>query len=183
MTKKIAPLLAASMIAASSAGGAQAAATDQNATATAAVVAAPAPKASKGLCERLGGIFGIAKVTDLFSDAILTNAVLNQNPALVQWNQTQAPTRLPGLKVMRTIWIADKAGCQGVRFFGLPLNEAHPRFNLTPAQFAEVGSEIVKALQTVGAAQADIDELVAIYTASMDDVVSSTEPKAVSPRR
>jgi hypothetical protein len=67
------------------------------------------------------------------------------------------------------------------KFTGLPLEEAHDRFNLTPAQFNEVGSEIVKALQAFNVAQADIDQLVCIYGTSMNDVVSSTEPKVVTP--
>ena len=54
---------------------------------------------------------------------------------------------------------------------------------MTPTEFAEVGSEIVKALQAAGVGQSDIDQLVCIYGTSMGDVVSSSEaPKAVSPR-
>jgi hemoglobin len=191
MIRKL-PLFAATFLSVAWASAAQAT-NDKNVaaapTSTVVAVAAaqatpstkPKPKASKGLCERVGGIFGIAKVVDLFSNAILTNAVLNQNPALAEWNEKEAPTDLPGLKVMRTIWIADMAGCDQVKYFGLPLEQAHDRFDLTAAQFAEVGSEIVKALQAVGVAQADIDELVRIYQSSMGDVVESAEPKAVTP--
>ena len=138
-----------------------------------AAAAQPKPKGDKALCERLGGVFGIAAVVNRFSDEILTNPALLQNPALVEWNNTQAPTRLPGLKVLRTMWIADMAGCD-VKFTGLPLEQAHDRFNLTAAEFAAVGAEIVEALQFFGVAQADIDRLVAIYQSSMNDVVSSS---------
>ena len=177
MTKLIIPLLAAAM-SISWAGAASAATTD----------AAPGKganssecKKDKGLFDRLGGFFGIAAVVNPFSDAILVNPVLNQNPALAEWNRTQAPTRLPGLKFMRTMWVASMVGGP-VKFTGLPLDRAHDRFDLTPAQFNEVGSEIVKALQAFNVAQADIDQLVCIYGTSMTDVVSSAAaPKAVTP--
>ena len=193
MTGKIIPLLAA----ASSilwAGGAVAETTETNSTpalnGTAIAIAYATPgkssnssecKRDKGLFDRLGGFFGIAAVVNRFSDAILVNPVLNQNPALAEWNRTQAPTRLPGLKFKRTMWVASMVGGP-VKFTGLPLEEAHDRFDLTPSQFNEVGSEIVKALQAFNIAQADIDQLVCIYGTSMNDVVSTTSaPKAVTP--
>jgi hemoglobin len=109
--------------------------------------------------------------------------VLNQNPALAEWNRTQAATRLPGLKFGRTMWIAAMVGGP-TKYTGLPLEQAHDQFNMTATEFAEVGSEIVKALQAAGVAQSDIDQLVCIYGTSMGDVVSSSEgPKSVTPSR
>jgi hemoglobin len=189
MSRKFVPLFAASLAAIASAS--PAAATDiknESAGPATAVVASAAaaqtkPKGDKALCERLGGVFGIAAVVNRFSDEILTNPALLQNPALVEWNNTQAATRLPGLKVLRTMWIADMAGC-GVKFTGLPLEQAHDRFNLTQAEFAAVGGEIVEALQFFNVAQPDIDRLVAIYQSSMDDVVSASQtPREVKPPR
>ena len=68
-----------------------------------------------------------------------------------------------------------------IKYTGLPLEQAHDRFNMTPTEFAEVGKEIVKALQAAGVSQADIDLTVCIYQTSMDEVVSSAEPQAVTP--
>src|SRR3712207_1388260 len=68
-------------------------------TATAESTATTEPDLS--LYERLGGVFAIAAVVDRFSDAIITTPELNENPALREWNETEAPTRLPGLKFMR----------------------------------------------------------------------------------
>jgi hemoglobin len=191
MIKGLSPLLAASFLSVSWASGAQATPGDKGDMAAPAVnvvaLASAAqtsskPKPSKGLCDRLGGVFGIAAVVNRFSDAIIVNPALNQNPALVAWNQNQAPTRLPGLKVMRTIWFSSMVGCEGVKFFGLPLEEAHDRFNLTQAEFAEVGAEAVRALQFYNVAQADIDEVVRIYMSSMGDVVSASHgAKEVTP--
>lgn len=176
MTRMITPLLAAAL-SISWAGGASAATN----SAPGKSANSSECKKDKGLFDRLGGFFGIAAVVNRFSDAILVNPVLNQNPALAEWNQTQAPTRLPGLKFMRTMWVASMVGGP-VKFTGLPLEQAHDKFDLTPAQFNEVGSEIVKALQAFNVPQADIDQLVCIYGTSMKDVVSSSAaPKAVTP--
>lgn len=130
-------------------------------------------KKDSGLFQRLGGFFGIAAVVNNFSDAILVNPVLNQNQALADWNQKEASTRLPGLKFLRTMWIASMVGGP-IKYTGQPLETAHERFKMTAAEFAEVGSEIVKALQAAGVAQADIDLAVCIYQTSMDEVVSSS---------
>jgi hemoglobin len=126
------------------------------------------------LYDRLGGYFGIAAVVDRFSDQILKNPTLNKNPALKAWNKTQAETRLPGLKFGRTLWIAAVAGGPFV-YTGLPLSEAHAEFNLTAEQFAEVGAEIVRALDYYGVPEREQQELVAAYRASMSDVVTAAE--------
>lgn len=195
MTRKIISLLAATALSISWASGSAAATSDDSNTAavggTTVAVASAVPgksanssqcKKDKGLFDRVGGFFGIAAVVNRFSDQILVNSVLNQNPALVAWNQNEAPTRLPGLKFLRTMWIASMVGGP-VKYTGLPLEEAHDRFNMTAAEFAEVGAEIVRALQFFNVAQADIDQLVCIYGTSMGDVVSSADPlQAVTPR-
>ena len=130
------------------------------------------PQATAGsLYDRLGGYFGIAAVVDRFSDQIIRNPILNKNPALKEWNKTQAEARLPGLKFGRTLWIAAAAGGPFV-YTGLPLNEAHAEFNLTAEQFAEVGAEIVRALNYYQVPEQEQQELVAAYQASMSDVVT-----------
>src|SRR5687768_6702701 len=72
--------------------------------------ASPEGVTEQSLYDRVGGIFAISAVVNRFSDAIITNPQLNVNPALKVWNETEAAVRLPGLKVMRTIWIAALTG-------------------------------------------------------------------------
>ena len=129
------------------------------------------PKATQSLYDRLGGIFAIAAVVDRFSDAIVENPKLNQNPQLVAWNRDESAARLPGLKVMRTIWIASMAGGP-FQYTGKPLAEAHPRFKLTEAEFKEVGAEIVRALEFYKVPEREQQELVKAYNSSMADVVT-----------
>jgi hemoglobin len=126
------------------------------------------------LYERLGGAFAIAAVVDRFSDEIIKNPKLNENPALKTWNETEAATRLPGLKFMRTVWIIAQAGGP-IQYTGLPLDEAHRDLNLTADEFAEVGNEILLALRHFNVPEREQLELVEAYNASMDDVVSAPE--------
>ncbi len=130
--------------------------------------------AEPSLYERLGGYFAIAAVVNRFSDAIITNPKLNENPALREWNETQAEARLPGLKFGRTLWVAAAAGGP-FEYTGLPLTEAHAELNLTAEEFAEVGAEIVRALDFYQVPERERQELVEAYTASMPDVVTATE--------
>jgi hemoglobin len=132
---------------------------------------APETTTEPSLYDRLGGYFGIALVVNRFSDQIIKNPILNKNPALKAWNKTQAEARLPGLKFGRTLWIAAAAGGPFV-YTGLPLSEAHAEFNLTAEQFAEVGAEIVRALDFYGVPEREQQELVEAYRASMSDVVT-----------
>ena len=138
--------------------------------------ASGAPRTTLGepsLYDRLGGYFGIALVVNRFSDQIIRNPILNKNPALKAWNKTEAEARLPGLKFGRTLWIAAAAGGPFV-YTGLPLAEAHAEFKLTAEEFAEVGAEIVSALDFYEVPEREQRELVEAYQASMSDVV--TEP-------
>ena len=85
----------------------------------------PSTPTTPSLYDRLGGFFPIAAVVDRFSDAIIVNPKLNENPTLREWNETQAETRLPGLKFGRTLWMAAAAGGPFV-YTGLPLDKAAP---------------------------------------------------------
>ena len=125
------------------------------------------------------GIVGAAGASaqsdvDRFSDAIITNPKLNENPALKAWNENEAETRLPGLKFGRTQWIAALAGGP-YEYTGLPLSEAHTRFHLTADEFAEVGAEIVRALDYYKVPEREKQELVDAYMTAMTEVVTATE--------
>jgi hemoglobin len=133
----------------------------------------PGQPAAKSLYDRLGGIFAIAAVVDRFSDAIITNPKLNRNPALVEWNTKESATRLPGLKFMRTLWVAALAGGP-FKYTGMPLHDAHTRFALTSEEFDEVGAEIVRALDFYKVPEREKQELVTAYMRSKPDVVRAS---------
>jgi hemoglobin len=131
----------------------------------------PGTTEEQTLYDRLGGIFAIAAVTDRFSDAIIVNPKLNINPALKEWNEKEAPTRLPGLKFMRTIWVAALTGGP-FTYTGLPLGEAHTRFHLAADDFDEVGAEIVRALAYYQVPEDAKKQLVDAYMMTKTEVVS-----------
>jgi len=139
----------------------------------AAAAAEEATPAEPSLYDRLGGIFPIAAVVNRFSDQIILNPKLNLNPPLQAWNETESPTRLPGLKYMRTLWIAALAGGP-FAYTGVPLDEAHQEFHLTADEFSEVGAEIVRALDYYQVPEREKQELVAAYMTAMNDVVDDS---------
>jgi hemoglobin len=74
---------------------------------------------------------------------------------------------------MRTLWIAALAGGP-FDYTGLPLDEAHQEFHLTADEFAEVGAEIVRALDYYQVPEREKQELVDAYMLSMPEVVSAS---------
>lgn len=106
------------------------------------------------LYDRLGGVFAIAAVVDHFSDALIGNPVVgaeSKNPQLRAWHAKVAE-RLPGLKVMRTLWVCDITGGP-FKFEAtrpgktrLGLEEAHRNLKISPAEFDEVAAELGRTL-------------------------------------
>ncbi len=143
-------------------------------TAQASGPATPEDAPELSLYERVGGIFAISAVVNRFSDEIIVNPTLNVNPALREWNQAEAPTRLPGLKFMRTLWIAALTGGP-FEYTGLALHDAHTRFSLTSEEFDEVGAEIVRALDFYEVPEREKKQLVDAYMLSKPDVVATLD--------
>lgn len=143
-------------------------------TAPAAEQSTPEGASEQSLYDRVGGIFAIAAVVNRFSDEIITNPKLNVNPELKAWNENEAAVRLPGLKVMRTVWVAALTGGP-FEYTGLPLSEAHTRFRLTSEEFDEVGAEIVRALDYYNVPEREKQQLVDAYMLSKPDVVAASE--------
>ena len=98
------------------------------------------------LFERLGGFEAIAMVVNRFSDAILVNTRLNQNPALREYNETGP---LPALKFMRTLWVCAATGGP-FTYTGKDMHSAHAHLHITSEEFEEVGAEIARALDHYG---------------------------------
>jgi hemoglobin len=130
------------------------------------------------LYERLGGVFAIAAVVDHFSDAIVQNPIVGQrseNAALREWH-TNNLGRLPGLKFMRTLWVCTVAG--GPFQFSatqpgstpLGLEEAHRRFQISPAEFDEVAAELARSLDAFSVPEAEKNEVLGAFAAHKNEV-------------
>jgi hemoglobin len=140
-------------------------------------------KPDKSLYERLGGIFAIALVVDHFSDALIKNPIVgkqSKNPQLAEWH-SKSLDRLPGLKWMRTLWVAQVSG--GPYQFQatkpgktqLGLEEAHRNLKITPAEFDEVAAELGRTLDFAKVPKREKDEVLAAFAAHKDEVTAGSK--------
>jgi hemoglobin len=134
------------------------------------------------LYDRLGGIFAIAAVVDHFSDALIRNPVVGQqsaNPALREWH-TNALGRLPGLKFMRTLWVANVAGgpfeytATRPGSTALGLEAAHHELRISSAEFDEVAAELARTLDHVGVPADEKAEVLAAFGAHKGEVTEGS---------
>ena len=144
------------------------------------------PKADASLYERLGGIFAIAAVVDHFSDAVVENAIVgktSKNPALRKWH-TDNVGRLPGLKFMRTLWVAEVSGGPykyvptkpGTTSLGL--EEAHRDLKISSAEFDEVAAELGRSLDFAKVPAREKGEVLAAFAAHKDEVTAGSRAAA-----
>ena len=144
-----------------------------------------AAQAEKSLYERLGGIFAIAAVVDHFSDAIVKNPVVgknSKNAALRDWHRNSLG-RLPGLKFMRTLWVAEVSG--GPYKFTptkpgqtpLGLENAHRDLKISPAEFDEVAAELGRSLDFAKVPAKEKGEVLAAFAAHKGEVTAGYTAK------
>ena len=137
-------------------------------------------KDTKSLYERLGGIFAIAAVVNHFSDALVKNPIVGQkskNPQLREWH-TRNLKRLPGLKFMRTLWVAEVSG--GPFKFtatkpgktALGLEEAHRSLRISPAEFDEVAAELGRSLNFAKVPKREKGEVLAAFATHKNEVTA-----------
>ena len=134
----------------------------------------------KSLYERLGGVFAIAAVVDHFSDAVVKNPIVgekSENPQLREWH-TKNLQRLPGLKFMRTLWVANASGGP-FQFTAtkpgttpLGLEEAHRNLRISPAEFDEVAAELGRTLDFAKVPKREKAEVLTAFAAHKDEVTA-----------
>ena len=111
------------------------------------------------LYERLGGVYAISAVVDHFSDQLVERNILaGENPYIRDWNEKKAPVRLPGLKFLRTLWLAAISGGP-FQYTGLPLSDAHWEFQLTPSEFDDVAAVLAESLDHFNVPAVEKDEV------------------------
>lgn len=139
-------------------------------------IAQSGPSAS--LYERLGGIFAIAAVVNYFSDQIIENPVAgrrSKNAALREWH-TKSLARLPGLKFMRTLWVASVSGGPftyaptkpGADVLGL--ENAHKNLKIAPHEFDAVAGVLAASLDHFKVPEREKKEVLAAFAAHKNEV-------------
>ena len=141
------------------------------------------------LYDRLGGIYPIAAVVNLFSENVLDNKFVgtdSNNPQLREWSRNQLE-RLPGLKWLRILWVSEITG--GPYKFQrsdlnpcpfsdkknknmLDLQEAHCRFRITSDEFDQVVLELKNAMNEFDIPKREHNEILDAFLAHKDEVVS-----------
>lgn len=140
--------------------------------------AATAPAATDSLYERLGGIFPIAAVVDFFSDEVVKDPIAgaqSSNPALREWHTRQLG-RLPGLKFMRTLWVANISG--GPFQYtptrpgstNLGLENAHENLRISPREFDSVAGVLSRTLDHFSVPKREKSEVLAAFAAHKNEV-------------
>jgi hemoglobin len=134
------------------------------------------------LYERLGGIFAIAGVVNYFSDEIIKDPIAgaqSANPQLRQWH-TQQLDRLPGLKFMRTLWVAEVSGGP-FRFSPtrpgsthLGLENAHRNLRITPQEFDAVAAVLARSLDRFSVPAREKGEVLAAFAAHKAEVTEGS---------
>lgn len=135
--------------------------------------------AGKSLYERLGGIYAIAAVVDSFSDALINNPIVGKNSPnkfLADWH-TNKLDRLPGLKWMRTLWVASLTGGPytyvPTRAGKCPfsLERAHDSLHISSAEFDEVARVLADTLDKFSVPTQEKSEVLAAFAAHKADVI------------
>ena len=133
----------------------------------------------KTLYERLGGIFAITAVIDNFSDNIINNPIAgreSKNEALRDLHRNHLG-RLPGLKFMRSLWVAAVSGGPYTFVPTVPescpfnLKNAHSKFNITSDEFDAVAGELIKSLDFFKVPAQEKKEVLAVFSMHKRDVV------------
>lgn len=139
----------------------------------------------QSLYDRLGGIFAIAAVVNYFSDEIIKDPVAgarSKNPALRQWHTKQLD-RLPGLKFMRTLWVANISGgpfqYTPVRAgrTNLGLEEAHRNLRISPREFDAVAGVLSRSLDHFAVPAREKTEVLNAFAAHKNEVTEGFRQK------
>ena len=140
--------------------------------------AAAMPGAEKSLYDRLGGIFAIAAVVDYFSDEVVKDPIAgagSKNPALREWHTKQLG-RLPGLKFMRTLWVANISGGPfqytptkpGSTQLGL--ENAHENLRISPTEFDAVAGVLSRTLDHFSVPAREKGQVLGAFAAHKNEV-------------
>lgn len=135
------------------------------------------------LYNKLGGIYGIAAVVNDFSDNILRNPMVgkqSKNLQLAEWSNSCSAQRLPGLKWMRTLWVAQITGgpykfipssLEAKGKCPLSLENAHLDLNITSEEFDAVAAELKDTLHRFQVPKQEMNQVLSAFAAHKSEVV------------
>jgi len=123
------------------------------------------PNAS--LYDRLGGVYAIASVVDVFIDRIMVDPVLNANPLV-----DEAHHRVPkaGFKYLVTEMVCMATGGPQ-RYTGKAMKESHHHLKITAAEWDVFAGHFKAVLDQFKVPEAEQQELFTIVGTTRGDIV------------
>jgi len=137
-----------------------------SATSAAAEEAASEPS----LYERLGGVYAVASVVDVFIDRLLVNDTLNANPAI---DEARKRVLTPGLKHRVTAFMAQATGGSQV-YTGRSMPESHDHLNINDRQWRAMMAELEAVLYKFNVADPERTEVLELVGTLRDQIVTAS---------
>lgn len=125
------------------------------------------PPQEATLFERLGGVYPIASVVDVFIDLLLHNDVLNANPAI---REARDRVPAPGLKYHVTALVCEATGGP-CTYTGRSMEEAHAHLNIGEREWQAMLSDLRRTLNDFQVPEAEQEELIAIVQSTKGAIV------------
>jgi hemoglobin len=136
-----------------------------------------APSQTPSLCERLGGINGIAIVMDVLVDRLWENVSANQNPYVVKMHDKISRA---AFKFMVTAWGVEATGGPKV-YPGKNMVDAHADMVATERDWEVVALEIAATLSYCGVPEQESKEFMDIIESYRHDVLYASQGNGAGP--
>ncbi len=127
------------------------------------------------LYERLGGVYAIAAVVDVFIDRIMVCPILNANPLV-----DEAHHRVPkaGFKYLVTEMVCEVTGGPQ-RYTGKSMKESHKHLNISASEWVVFAGHFKAVLDQYKVPEAEQAELFAIVGSTRGDIVMEPAQRQV----
>jgi hemoglobin len=119
------------------------------------------------LYDRLGGVYSIAAVVDDFIDRVMSNPVLNANPAV---DEAHHRVSAAGFKYYVTEMVCSATGGPQ-KYTGRSMRESHEHLKITEKEWAAFVKDFDDTMAKFSVPEAERNELFAIVQSTKGDIV------------
>ena len=123
--------------------------------------------AKPSLYERLGGVYSIAAVVDNFIDRVMSNPILNANPAV---DEAHHRVSAAGFKYYVTEMVCWATGGPQ-KYTGRSMRESHEHLKITEGEWAAFCKDFDDTMAQFKVPEAECKELFAIVQSTKGDIV------------
>jgi hemoglobin len=101
---------------------------------------------------------------------------------LNEWHTSHFPTRLQGLKFLRTLWVASVAGGP-FQYTARELRDAHFDLHIPPETFDAVSAELSRTFDHFDVPGREKEEVLEAFNGWKDEVTAGSQAEAINWRR